>query len=104
MDAVVPVIPLKLVNWMRSVKKLTQPVLSNASALGSDAGQITLIEFGDYQCQECAKFHKETRSQIINNYVDTGRIKYLFKDYVTNDQPLDKVSTLAARASYCAAD
>ena len=78
------------------VRKLTQPVLSNASALGSDAGQITLIEFGDYQCQECAKFHKETRSQIINNYVDTGRIKYLFKDYVTNDQPLDKVSTLAS--------
>ena len=36
---------------------------------------ITLIEFGDYQCQECAKFHKETLSQIINNYVDTGRNK-----------------------------
>jgi len=86
------------------VKKLTQPVLSNASALGSDAGQITLIEFGDYQCQECAKFHKVTRSQIINNYVNTGAIKFLFKDFVINDRPSDKASTLAARASYCAAD
>ena len=84
------------------VKKLTQPVLSNASALGSDAGQITLIEFGDYQCQECAKFHKVTRSQIINNYVNTGAIKFLFKDFVINDRPSDKASTLAARASYCA--
>ena len=86
------------------VKKLTQPVLSNASALGNDAGQITLIEFGDYQCQDCAKFHKETRSQIINNYVNTGAIKFLFKDFVINDRPSDKASTLAARASYCAAD
>ena len=86
------------------VKKLTQPVLSNASALGSDAGQITLIEFGDYQCQDCAKFHKETRSQIMNNYVNTGAIKFLFKDFVVNDRPSDKASTLAARASYCAAD
>ncbi|MGB8448849.1 MAG: thioredoxin domain-containing protein, partial [Nitrososphaeraceae archaeon] len=86
------------------VKKLTQPVLGNASALGSDAGQITLIEFGDYQCQECAKFHKETLSQIINNYVNTGAIKFLFKDFVINDRPSDKASTLAARASYCAAD
>ena len=83
------------------VKKLTQPVLSNASALGSDAGQITLIEFGDYQCQDCAKFHKETRSQIMNNYVNTGAIKFLFKDFVVNDRPSDKASTLAARASYC---
>ena len=86
------------------VKKLTQPVLSNASGLGSDAGQITLIEFGDYQCQDCAKFHKETRSQIINNFVNTGAIKFLFKDFVINDRPSDKASTLAARASYCAAD
>ena len=71
------------------VKKLTQPVLGNASALGSDAGQITLIEFGDYQCQDCAKFHKETRSQIMNNYVNTGAIKFLFKDFVVNDRPSD---------------
>jgi protein-disulfide isomerase len=86
------------------VKKLTQPVLGNASALGSDAGQITLVEFGDYQCQYCAQFHKETRDQIINNYVNTGGIKFLFKDFVINDRPSDKASTLAARASYCAAD
>jgi protein-disulfide isomerase len=86
------------------VKKLTQPVLGNASALGSDAGQITLIEFGDYQCQDCAKFHKETRSQIINYYVNTGVVKFLFKDFVINDRPADKASTLAARASYCASD
>jgi protein-disulfide isomerase len=85
------------------VKKLTQPV-GNASALGSNAAQITLVEFGDYQCQECAKFHKETSSQIMNNYVNTGAIKFLFKDYVINDQPSDKASTLASRASYCAAD
>ena len=86
------------------VEKLTRPVLSNASALGSDAGQITLIEFGDYQCHDCAKFHKETRSQIINNYVNTGAIRFLFKDFIINDRPSDKASTLAARASYCAAE
>ena len=85
-------------------KKLTQPVLANASALGSDTGQITLVEFGDYQCQNCTNFHKETRNQIINNYVNTGAIKFLFKDFVINDRPSDKASTLAASASYCAAD
>jgi protein-disulfide isomerase len=86
------------------LKKLTKPVITNASALGSDSGQITLVEFGDYQCQNCSNFQKETRSQIINNYVNTGAIKFLFKDFVINDRSLDKASTLAARASYCAAD
>ena len=84
------------------VKKLTQPVQENASALGNDKANITLIEFGDYQCQECTKFHKETLSQIMSNYVDTGAIKFLFKDFIINETPYDSVSILAARASYCA--
>jgi protein-disulfide isomerase len=87
------------------VKKLTQPVLENASALGDSKAKITLVEFGDYQCQDCAKFHNETRSQIMRDYVDTGVIKYLFKDFIINDITyVNNASTLASRASYCAAD
>ena len=85
-------------------KKLTQPVVQNASALGSDKANITIVEFGDYKCQYCARFHRETKSQLIDNFVDTGQVKFMFKDFVVNDRPLDKQSTLAARASYCAAD
>ncbi len=86
------------------VKKLILPVQENASALGNDKANITLVEFGDYQCQNCSNFQKETRSQIINNYVNTGAIKFLFKDFIMNDRPTDKASSLAARASYCAAE
>ena len=86
------------------VKKLTQPVQENASALGDKDANITLIEFGDYQCQECAKFHNETLSQIIRDYVDTRVIKYVFKDFTINDKQDNNMSIVAARASYCAAD
>jgi len=85
-------------------KKLTRPVVQNASALGSDTANITIVEFGDYKCQYCARFHRETKNQLIDNFVDTGQVKFMFKDFVVNDRPLDKQSTLAARASYCAAD
>ena len=47
-------------------KKLTQPVIQNASALGSDTANITIVEFGDYKCQYCARFHRETKSQLID--------------------------------------
>jgi protein-disulfide isomerase len=86
------------------IQILTNPVVQNASALGSDTAKIALIEFGDYQCQFCAQFHKQTRNEIIDRYVNTGQVKFLFKDFVMNDQPSDNASTLAARASYCAAD
>jgi protein-disulfide isomerase len=86
------------------VKQITQPVIQNASALGSDSANITIVEFGDYKCQYCARFHRETSNEIMDNYVNTGQAKFLFKDFVINDSAFDKGSTLASRASYCAAD
>ncbi|MFI5423491.1 MAG: DsbA family protein [Nitrososphaerales archaeon] len=86
------------------VKKLTVPVQENASALGDKDANITMIEFGDYQCQDCTKFHNETSGLIINDYVNTGVIKYVFKDFTINDKQNNNMSTVAARASYCAAD
>jgi protein-disulfide isomerase len=86
------------------IQILTDPTVQNASALGSNAAKITLVEFGDYQCQFCAQFHKQTRNEIIDKFVNTGQVKFVFKDFVLNDQPPDKASTLAARAAYCAAD
>ncbi|HEX9319269.1 MAG TPA: thioredoxin domain-containing protein [Nitrososphaeraceae archaeon] len=86
------------------IRLLVQPVSQNASALGNDGAKITIVEFGDYQCQYCAQFHKGVRNELINKYVNTGIVKFVFKDFVINDKPFNKASTLAARASYCAAD
>ena len=79
-------------------KKLTQPVVQNASALGSDKANITIVEFSDYKCQYCARFHRETKSQLIDNFVNTGQVKFMFKDFVVNDRPMDKQSTLSRQS------
>src|SRR6476619_2719033 len=73
---------------------LLAPSIPNAQALGNESAEITLVEFGDYQCTFCKRFHAITRELVINNFVDTGKVRFLF----TNS------STLAAEASYCAAD
>jgi len=86
------------------INKLFTPVSVNASALGDKNANITIVEFADYQCPFCARFHKETQGSIIQNFVDTGKVKFLFKDLIVNDRPTDKASTLAAVASYCAAE
>ncbi|NOJ29738.1 MAG: disulfide bond formation protein DsbA [Nitrososphaeraceae archaeon] len=86
------------------INKLLSPITQNASALGNDEAKITIVEFGDYQCTYCHRFHQDTKDKIIENYVNTGKAKFLFKDLVINDLPKDKASSLAAEASYCAAE
>ena len=68
------------------------------SLLGSPDATITMIEFGDYQCFYCNRFFHNTESEIVKNYVDTGKVKIIFKDFTIIGQ--DSVN--AAHASHCA--
>lgn len=88
------------------IQRIVTPISENVPALASEGGSsnVTMVEFGDYQCQFCARFHNETKDQIMDNFVNTGELRFVFKDFVINDLPSDRASTLAAEASYCAAD
>lgn len=83
--------------------RLSAPAIPAAHALGSPDAPITIVEFGDYLCTFCHRFHDETKDQLIASYVDTGKARFIFKDFPINDH-LDGGSSLAAQASYCAAD
>ena len=75
--------------------------LKNASpVLGSENAPITIIEFGDYQCEACYHWFHNTRADIINNYVETGKAKLVFLDLPF----LGRDSITAAQATYCAED
>jgi protein-disulfide isomerase len=86
------------------ISNLTTPVIPGAEAIGQHNASLNIIEFGDYQCAFCARFNQETKDELISKYVDTGIVRFGFKDLVINDLPKDKLSTLAAEASYCAAE
>lgn len=59
------------------IQRIVSPISENVPVLaaGSGSSNITMVEFGDYQCQYCARFHNETKNQIISNLVDTGQIE-----------------------------
>ncbi|KFM14716.1 putative disulfide bond formation protein D [Marine Group I thaumarchaeote SCGC AAA799-O18] len=76
-------------------------LVDNASpVLGNPNAPITMIEFGDYQCTFCSKFFHETENSIVTNYIKTGKVKILFKDFVI----LGQDSRNAANAAHCAND
>ncbi len=70
------------------------PILGNANA------PITILEWGDYQCTFCYKFHENTLDVINDDFIKTGKVKLVFKDFPLNGPD----SLLAAEASYCAED
>jgi len=75
--------------------------LENGSPpLGSESAPVTIVEFGDYQCEACYHWFHNTRSTLIDNYFETGKAKLVFVDlpFLGRDSPK------AAQASYCAED
>ena len=68
--------------------------------LGESNAPITLIEFGDYQCFFCNKFFHETEDALLKNYVETGKVKVIFKDFTI----IGADSVTAAHAAHCADD
>jgi protein-disulfide isomerase len=70
-------------------------------ALGRDDAPLTIVEFSDYQCPYCRRFHLETFPELKKNYVDTGRVRF-----VSRDLPLDfhPNALRAAEAARCAGD
>jgi protein-disulfide isomerase len=73
-----------------------------APALGPDGATVTLIEYSDYECPYCIRHTRETMPQIVDAYITTGRIRYVFKDW-----PVDQLHPDAIRAheaGHCAAE
>jgi len=52
--------------------------------LGSATASVEVIEFSDYQCPFCRKYWTETYPQLKVDYIDTGKIKYVFRDFPLN--------------------
>lgn len=84
--------------------EVVKPVSENVKALGNEDANITVVEFADYRCPFCHKFHEETFDKVVTNFLNTGKAKYLFKDLVVNDRGEYKGSMQAAVASHCAAE
>ena len=70
--------------------------------LGSPDAKVLMIEFGDYQCPSCRMFWKDIEPRLKRDYIDTGKVKLVFRDF-----PLMQIhpeALLAAMAVDCAGE
>lgn len=76
--------------------------MTGSEMLGSKDAPLTMVEFTDYQCPFCQRFHTTVFNDLKKNYIDTGKLRFYSRDL-----PLDSLhpnATRAAQAARCAAD
>ena len=74
--------------------------------MGDPNAPVKLVEYSDYQCPFCERFHSETEEQILREYVDTGKVYFTtrsFGNWVSQSSN-NTESQDAAEAAYCAGD
>jgi len=89
--------PAQAVLGEAQIAKLTE----GGQALGSPEAPVTIVEFSDFQCPYCGQFFKNTLPQIEDEYVKTGKVRYLFRHFPLSSH---QYAQKAAEATECAGE
>jgi len=92
-----------------ALKKAPPPAKASATVgfrgrptLGQADAPVTIVEFSDYQCPYCKRFFTQVFSQLKRDYIDTGKVRYVFRDF-----PLTGIHPQAPKAhesAHCAGE
>jgi protein-disulfide isomerase len=99
----------KNVQIIKDILMGKQPPLENvfistegAPSVGEATAKLTMVEFSDFQCPFCGRYANQTMSQVLDTYVKTGRVRYVFRNF-----PLEQLhpnAEKAAEAANCAGE
>jgi protein-disulfide isomerase len=81
-------------------------IAENGRTLGSADAKVTIDAWEDFRCTACFDFTMTTEPQLVDNYIKTGKVKFVFHDFLVIDSktPGATESRDAANAALCASD
>jgi protein-disulfide isomerase len=82
-------------------EKVQMNVRNDWYAIGRADAPVTLVEFADFQCPFCKRFHTDAYSELKKNYIDTGKVRFVSRDLPLEFHPF---ALKAAEAARCAGD
>lgn len=71
-------------------------VSANDMVIGNSKAKVTVIEYASMTCSHCADFHKSTFPEVKEKYIDTGKIRFVFRSF-----PFDEPALRASMLAYC---
>ena len=75
--------------------------VKGAYAIGKADAPVTMVEFTDYECPFCRQFHNASFDEIKRKYIDTGKVRYVSRDYPL---PFHPRALPAAKVARCAGE
>ena len=100
LDKALSKLELKLMQNQLPTKQAAEPVkisIDDDPIIGDPNASITIVEFSDFQCPFCARFHTQTLPSILEQYIDEGKVKLVFRDF-----PIQSIHPNALPASVAA--
>jgi len=100
LDDAIAKIELKILQNQLPTKQQSPPLKiseDNDPIIGNMDAEITIIEFSDFQCPFCARFHVQTLPTIMDEYINKGTVKLVFRDF-----PIQSIHPNALPASVAA--
>ncbi len=82
-----------------SASSETAKLIGDDYILGNQNAPVTVIEFGDFECPFCTKVFLETEPKIRQEYINTGKVKWIMRDFIS---PAHSKGDEAAMAAQCA--
>lgn len=80
------------------VAELMKPPALGDMALGAGPdAKVTIIEYASATCPHCAAFHKDVWPKLKAEYIDTGKVRFIFREFPLNDAAL--AAFMIARAA-----
>ncbi len=100
LDESIAKLELKILQNQLPTKQASPPVkisVDDDPIIGNSDAPITIIEFSDFQCPFCARFHTQTLPLILEEYIEQGKVKLVFRDF-----PIQSIHPNALPASIAA--
>ncbi|MFH1682553.1 MAG: thioredoxin domain-containing protein [Candidatus Woesearchaeota archaeon] len=81
----------------------TAPVqvsIDDDAVKGKADAPVTIVEFSDFECPFCGRYIEQTYPQIVKDYIDTGKVKYVFRDFPLGFHAEAKPAAMAAECAH----
>ncbi len=67
--------------------------------LGSESAPVTIVEYASVTCPHCAAFHQQTYPALKSKYIDTGKVKLIFREFPTQPAAVAMAGFMLARCA-----
>jgi len=102
LSASLPLAPFSALAQGRPTKKfavteLYKPGPLGDNVLGKEDAPVTVVEYASFTCSHCANFHTTTFPKLKEKYIDTGKVKFIFRPFPTGPAQLSIAAGMLAQ-------